>query len=97
MAPVANAERLAAGIPGAELHVVPDGGHAVPLEHPTASAQLLIEWVRRHATVARAPEPRPDRRAHHATFLPDRGGAAQRARRRPPRSRKGGRRCARWG
>jgi uncharacterized membrane protein len=57
MGPVANAERLAAGIPGAELHVVPDGGHAVPLEHPTASAQLLIEWVRRHATV-QPPAPR---------------------------------------
>ena len=54
MAPVANAEWLAAGIPGAELHVVPGG--PVPLEHPTASAQLLIEWVRRHATVQ---PPRP--------------------------------------
>jgi hypothetical protein len=49
MAPVANAHLLADGIPGAELHVVPDAGHAVPLEHPAASAELLIDWVARHA------------------------------------------------
>ena len=49
MAPVANAQLLADGIPGAELHVVPDAGHAVPLEHPEASARLLVDWVRRHA------------------------------------------------
>jgi 3-oxoadipate enol-lactonase len=54
MAPIANAHLLAEGIPGAELHVVPDSGHAVPLEHPRASAQLLVEWVRRHASVAPA-------------------------------------------
>jgi 3-oxoadipate enol-lactonase len=57
MSPVANAELLAAGIPGAELHVVPDTGHAVPLEHPTAAADLLIGWVRRHST-AEPPPPR---------------------------------------
>ena len=51
MAPVANAQLLAEGIPGAELHVVADAGHAVPLEHPAASAALLVEWVRRHALV----------------------------------------------
>ena len=51
MAPVANAQLLADRIPNAELHVVPDAGHAVPLEHPSASAELLIEWVRRHTTV----------------------------------------------
>ncbi len=57
MAPVANAQLLAHGISCAELHVIHEAGHAVPLEHPTASAQLLIEWVRRHATV-RPPAPR---------------------------------------
>ena len=51
MAPVANGQLLADGIPAAELHVVDDAGHAVPLEHPTASAELLIAWVRRHTTV----------------------------------------------
>jgi len=49
MAPVAGAHLLADGIPGAELHVVPEAGHAVPLEQPAESAQLLLDWVRRHA------------------------------------------------
>ncbi len=57
MTPVGNAHLLADGIPGAELHVVPDAGHAVPLEHPAASAELLIGWVKRHATTA-PPAPR---------------------------------------
>jgi pimeloyl-ACP methyl ester carboxylesterase len=48
MAPVANARILAEGIPDAELQVFPDAGHAVPLEHPEASARLLADWVRRH-------------------------------------------------
>jgi 3-oxoadipate enol-lactonase len=51
MAPVANAQLLADGIPGAELHVVPDAGHAVPLEQPVASARLLVQWVQRHAGI----------------------------------------------
>ncbi len=54
MVPLANAELLADGIPGAELRVVPDAGHAVPLEHPEASARLLVDWVQRHADVERA-------------------------------------------
>jgi pimeloyl-ACP methyl ester carboxylesterase len=49
MSPVANAELLANAIPGAELRVVPEAGHAVPLELPAASADLLIGWVQRHA------------------------------------------------
>jgi pimeloyl-ACP methyl ester carboxylesterase len=60
MVPVANARLLADGIPGAELHIVSDAGHAVPLEHPEASARLLTEWVRRHATV----EPAAPRRLY---------------------------------
>jgi 3-oxoadipate enol-lactonase len=60
MAPVANARMLAAGIPGAELHVVADAGHAVPLEHPQATAGLLLEWVRRHADVRPAASRRLD-------------------------------------
>jgi 3-oxoadipate enol-lactonase len=49
MVPLANARLLADGIPGAELRVVPDAGHAVPLEHPLESARLLVDWVARHA------------------------------------------------
>ncbi len=49
MSPVGNARRLAAAIPGAQLHVVPGAGHAVPLEHPQASAELIVDWVGRHA------------------------------------------------
>jgi pimeloyl-ACP methyl ester carboxylesterase len=60
MTPVANARTLAAGIPGAELHVVADAGHAVPLEHPAATAGLLVEWVRRHANVEPTAERRMD-------------------------------------
>ena len=51
MAPVANAQLLADAIPRAELHVVPEAGHAVPLEQPEASAELLVAWVRRNAGV----------------------------------------------
>ena len=37
----AIAERMAAALPRAELHVIPDTGHAAHLEHPTAIATLL--------------------------------------------------------
>jgi len=57
LVPVANAHLLAGGIPDAELHVVEGAGHAVPLEHPEASARLLTTWVRDHAD-RRPPEPR---------------------------------------
>lgn len=60
MAPVAGARLLAEGIPGAELHVVPDAGHAVPLEQPAASADLLLDWVRRHGGFEPAPPRRRD-------------------------------------
>lgn len=55
MAPVAGARLLADGIPGAELQVVPEAGHAVPLEQPAASADMLVEWVGRHADCTPAP------------------------------------------
>jgi pimeloyl-ACP methyl ester carboxylesterase len=35
----------------AELHIDDDAGHAVALEHAEASAELLLDWVRRHAGV----------------------------------------------
>jgi 3-oxoadipate enol-lactonase len=58
MAPVANAQLLADGITGADLHVVHDAGHVVPLEQPEATARVLVDWVRRHAVSQPAP-PRP--------------------------------------
>jgi 3-oxoadipate enol-lactonase len=60
MAPVAGARLLADGIPEAELYVVPGVGHAVPLERPAESADLLVEWVRRHAGVEPAAPRRED-------------------------------------
>lgn len=57
MSPPGNARLLAAGIPGAELCIVPGAGHAVPLEHPEATARLLLDWVRRHAA-CEPPRPR---------------------------------------
>jgi acetyl esterase/lipase len=51
MVPLANAELLADGIPGAELRVLSGSGHAAPLEHPEVSARLLVDWVQRHADV----------------------------------------------
>jgi 3-oxoadipate enol-lactonase len=60
MAPGANDRLLADGIPNAELHVVPDAGHAVPLEQPAASAQMLIDWVAHHASAAPAAPRRVD-------------------------------------
>lgn len=62
MAPAANARLLADGIPGAQLHLVADAGHAVPLEQPDACAQLLHDWVDRHAWFE------PPRRSRLATI-----------------------------
>ena len=67
MTPVASAELLADGIPGAELHVVPGAGHAVPLEHPEATARLLVDWMRRHAHVEPAMPGRLDVVGEHLT------------------------------
>ena len=58
MSPAGNAWLLADGIPGAQLHLVADAGHAVPLEHPEACAALLLDWVDAHAGFA---SPRPSR------------------------------------
>lgn len=41
------AGRLAAGIPGAELHVVEGSGHTVHLERPEAFVGLLRRWLSR--------------------------------------------------
>jgi pimeloyl-ACP methyl ester carboxylesterase len=60
MSPPANAELLARGIPGAELHVVPGAGHAVPLERPELTARLLLAWVARHAHTQPPPTTKRD-------------------------------------
>lgn len=60
MTPVANAHALVAGIPEAELYLVPGAGHAAPLEQPEDAADRLIAWTRRHADFA----PPPDTAAH---------------------------------
>jgi len=67
MSPPQNARMLAAGIPGAELHVVPGVGHAVPLELPEESARLLVGWVRRHAAATPPPSRRRDAVRERAT------------------------------
>ncbi|MEK9723798.1 MAG: alpha/beta fold hydrolase [Rhodospirillaceae bacterium] len=46
---VADAERLAAGIPGARLEIVADCGHMTPLERPEALAGLLRDWLKETA------------------------------------------------
>ncbi len=44
LVPVSNAERLAAGIPGAELRIVRGGGHLVVLDAVTG-VQDLRQWL----------------------------------------------------
>jgi len=45
--PPAVAQRMAAGIPGASLHVVEDAGHLVPLEQPLAMRALFGAFLDR--------------------------------------------------
>jgi 3-oxoadipate enol-lactonase len=40
-----QARLLASGIPGAQLHPVPDGGHQLPLSHPDELATLVSAWL----------------------------------------------------
>ncbi len=44
----AFADEAAAGIPSAELEVVPDGGHLLPLEAPDTVAAMIIDLVRQN-------------------------------------------------
>lgn len=48
MAPPENARLLAEGIPGAELAMFEDAGHAVPLEQPEPTTELMLDWISRH-------------------------------------------------
>lgn len=67
MSPLANAQTLAQGIPGAELHIERGAGHAVPLERQQACAVLLLDWVARHAGREPAPAGAWDRATERAT------------------------------
>jgi pimeloyl-ACP methyl ester carboxylesterase len=44
--PPDRAERLAATIPGARLALVPDAGHLIQLDQPSALATVLTGWLR---------------------------------------------------
>jgi 3-oxoadipate enol-lactonase len=46
LTPPKLSEELAAGIAGARLHVLPDSGHATPVEQPAAVTTLLAELVK---------------------------------------------------
>lgn len=45
MTPPAMSREIAAAIPGAQLHVIPDCGHLPPIEQPAATARLLRGWL----------------------------------------------------
>lgn len=61
ISPLENARMLAAGIPDSELRVIPDAGHAFPLEAPEASLQAVLDWLAQRRDIA-AGEP-PSKRA----------------------------------
>ncbi|WP_354698127.1 esterase/lipase [Paraconexibacter sp. AEG42_29] len=67
MSPVANAQLLARGIPGAELRLMRGCGHAVPLERDAETADLLLGWFDRHAAVVPPSATSWDRAAERAT------------------------------
>jgi pimeloyl-ACP methyl ester carboxylesterase len=45
--PATGGTRLAEAIPGAELHLMPDVGHALLLDHPEPLARLVSDYLRR--------------------------------------------------
>jgi len=49
---IANAHRLAAGIPNAALHVVPGAGHGCLLEQPRAVFHAIGTWIDRQGPLA---------------------------------------------
>ena len=46
--PVAKAEAIAGGIPGARLEVVADAGHSSTIEQPEALSDLVEAFVEQH-------------------------------------------------
>lgn len=49
--PPSHAEALAAGLPDAELHIIPKAGHMVNLEQPTIFNQTLLAFLQRRKLV----------------------------------------------
>jgi pimeloyl-ACP methyl ester carboxylesterase len=47
LAPVALAETFKAGIPGAEVALIPGAAHALLLEHPQHAAALVSQFLKR--------------------------------------------------
>ncbi len=47
--PVAELERIAHGIPGAELKIIPRAGHMAALEQPDEVGPILRDFLERHA------------------------------------------------
>ncbi|WP_234890156.1 alpha/beta fold hydrolase [Sinorhizobium medicae] len=43
--PLDAQQELAAGIPGAELHLIAEAGHFAPLENPDAVALVMKRWL----------------------------------------------------
>ncbi len=57
LAPPANARILAARIPDATLHFVPDAGHAYLVEQPELSYRLFREWLDARGPIPAGPPP----------------------------------------
>jgi pimeloyl-ACP methyl ester carboxylesterase len=58
--PVAVGQRLAAALPNARLHVLPECGHLPTLERPHEVAGLVREWMRGVAPTGSVAPRRPD-------------------------------------
>jgi pimeloyl-ACP methyl ester carboxylesterase len=43
--PPANAQLLAAQIPGSSIHILPDAGHFFPIETPDAAADAILQFM----------------------------------------------------
>jgi pimeloyl-ACP methyl ester carboxylesterase len=44
--PPAHSEALAAGLPDAELHIIPAAGHMANLEQPAAFNRVLMDFLK---------------------------------------------------
>jgi pimeloyl-ACP methyl ester carboxylesterase len=74
LTPPVHARRLAKAMPWADLTVLPDAGHMLPLERDRAVTGAIADLVNRHADRSSAPADRPS--AHADVAYPARGEAA---------------------